>query len=339
MSDYRRVLSYFYGQPWALERAKWDEIESILLARAAGERLSDDEVRARIGQGQRPPVSLWDVETEAFMALGPDNAYCLADGTPAQTGRQVVAVVGIYGVITHRAGMFTQTSGLAAAEDIGRRVRAAVSDPAVRSIVLDVDSPGGSVYGIQEAAAEIRAARALKPVKGVANARAGSAAYWLLAQADDVGVTPSGEVGSIGVIVEHADASALNEKLGVKITTITHGKNKALGSPNEPLSDEARADLERRVAAYGRAFEEDVAKGRGVPAAKVRKDFGQGLVFGAPEAVERGLADRVATLEQMIQRAAGRGKAADAPPVAAVAPAVDTRAEERAAATARLGAL
>lgn len=317
MSDYRRVLSYFYGQPWALERAKWDEIESILLARAVGERLSDDEVRARIGQGQRPPLALWDVEAEAFME---------ADTIGTPQNRQVVAVVGIYGVITHRAGMFTQTSGLAAAEDIGRRVRAAASDAAVRSIVLDVDSPGGSVYGIQEAAAEIRAARALKPVRGVANARAGSAAYWLLAQADDVGVTPSGEVGSIGVIVEHADTSALNEKLGVKITTITHGKNKALGSPNEPLSDEARADLERRVAAYGRAFEEDVAKGRGVAAAKVRKDFGQGLVFGAPEAVERGLADRVATLEQMIQRAAGRGKAADATPVAAVAPEVSAEA-------------
>jgi len=61
MSDYRRVLSYFYGQPWALERSKFDEIEAILLARAVGERLSDDEIRARIGQGQRPPLALWDI--------------------------------------------------------------------------------------------------------------------------------------------------------------------------------------------------------------------------------------------------------------------------------------
>lgn len=313
MSDYRRVLNYFYGQPWALERSKFEEIEGILLARSAGDRLFDDEIRARIGQGQRPPLALWDIEAEAF---APPDA-------PRSADRQVVAVVGIYGVITHRAGMFTQTSGLASAEDIARRVRAAANDPAVRAIVLDTDSPGGSVFGITEAAAAIREARAQKPVKGVANAQATSAAFWLLSQADEVSVTPSGAVGSLGVIYEHHDLTAMNEKLGIRVTTITHGKNKALGSPNEPLSDEARADIEKRIREYGRAFEGDVARGRGIAVAKVQKDFGQGLVFGAAEAVELGMADKVATLDEVLRRAGGKAKA---PALAAVAPATEPSA-------------
>ncbi len=325
MSDYRRILSYLYGQPWALERSKFDEIEAILLARAAGERLSDDEIRARIGQGQRPPLALWDCEAEAFVAADTLTA-------PSAT-RQVVAVVGIYGVITHRASMFTQSSGLTTAEAITSRVKAAAADPGVRSIVLDVDSPGGSVFGIQEAAAEIRAARALKPIKGIANARAGSAGYWLLAQADEVFVTPSGDVGSVGIFFEHEDRSEANAKLGIKVTTIAYGKNKTMGSPNEPLSDEARADLEKRVAAYGRAFEEDVAKGRGLTAAAVRKDFGQGLMFGAADAVERGLVDKIATMDEVIRRAAGRGKASAA---VEAPPAVAATSQERLVALAHL---
>lgn len=331
MNDYRRVLSYFYGQPWALAREKFDEIEALLLARANGERLSEEEIRARIGQGQRPPLALWDVEAAAFAEPG------------GAGGRQVVAVVGVYGVITHRAGMFTQTSGLASAEDLARRVRSAAADPSVRSIVLDVDSPGGSVYGLQEAAAEIRAARDLKPVKGVANAQANSAAYWLLAQAGEVFVTPSGLVGSVGVFVEHEDRSAANAAAGIKVTTVAYGKNKALGSPNAPLTEEALAELEKRVAEYGHAFEADVAKGRSVDgrrvsAEKVRKDFGQGLTFGAAEAVDRGLADGIATLDEVLQRASGRGKAA-AQPIAAADPGPAPGEAERLAAIARLRVL
>jgi signal peptide peptidase SppA len=334
MNDYRRVLSYFYGQPWALERSKFDEIEAILLARAAGERLSDEEIRARIGQGQRPPLALWDIEAEAFLA---------ADGQGVTERRQVVSVIGVYGVITHRASMFTQTSGLASAEGIQSRVRAAASDPGVTSIVLDVDSPGGSVFGIQELAAEIRAARAQKPVKGIANAMAGSAGYWILAQADESFVTPSGQVGSVGIFVEHEDRSEANAKAGIKITTITYGKNKMLGSPNEPLSDEARAELEKRVSDYGQAFEEDVAKGRTsaarrMTAAKVRSEFGQGLMFGAAEAVERGMVDRIGMMDEVLRRAGGRTKAPAV--VAAEAPKLEPAADaERLAAVARIRGL
>jgi signal peptide peptidase SppA len=328
MSDYRRILSAFYGQVWAIERSKFDEIESVLLARAAGERLSDDEIRARIGQGRRPVFGAYDIEADTM-------AWAAADGTePSMAGRQIVAVVGVYGTLTHRASMFTDTSGLASAEAIGARVKAAAADPGVKGIVLDVDSPGGSVYGMQELAAEIRAARAVKPVRGVANARAGSAGYWALAQAEMVYVTPSGEAGSIGVFVQHEDRSEALAKEGVKVTTIAYGKNKALGGPHEPLSDEARADLEKRVAEYGRAFEADVAKGRGVTAAAVRKDFGQGLMFSAAEAVARGLADKIATLDEVVRLTA---KAKGPAPAKVAAEAVEV--DMRAAALARLRGL
>lgn len=306
MSDYRRVLSYFYGQVWAIERAKFDEIEAVLLERASGVRLSDEEIRARIGAGQRPPFGVYDIEADALL-------WAAADGTPpAGQPRQIVSVIGAYGVMVHRAGMLSQTSGLTSAESVQARVRIAAADPAVRAIVMDIDSPGGTAHGMTELAAEIRTARSVKPVATVANARAMSAAYWVLSQATPglAYVTPSGLVGSIGVFVEHEDRSEQNAKEGVKVTTIKYGANKALGNPNEPLSEEALAEFQRQVDAFGRMFEADVAKGRGVTVKAVQKDYGQGSIFAAGEAVERGLVDGVATMDEVLRKVAGRKGAA-----------------------------
>jgi signal peptide peptidase SppA len=230
-----------------------------------------------------------------------------------------VAVVGFYGTIVHRASMFTNSSGLTSAEAVGARVRAAAADPGVRAIVLDVDSPGGTVTGMTELAAEIRAARAVKPVAAVANAQAASAAYWAFAQASPGHgyVTPSGRVGSVGVFVEHEDRSEANAREGRKFTTIAYGQHKALGGPNEPLSEAAREELEKTVAEYGRQFEADVAKGRGVSVETVRKEFGQGLSFVAREALERGMVDAVATLDEVVRKMGSR-RAVAAPAAAAV---------------------
>lgn len=218
-----------------------------------------------------------------------------------------VAVLPVRGAIFPHANLFTEFFGGAAADRLGQAVRVAVNDPNVGAIVLDIDSPGGAVSGVDELAGAIHDARGLKPIVAVANHLAASAAYWLASATDEVVVTPSGEVGSIGVFAAHADYSEALAREGVKVSLIAAGKFKTEGNPYEPLTDEARAAIQARVDDYYDSFVKAVARGRGVKAADVRDGFGQGRVVGAREAVTLGMADRVATLEQVVGDLA-RGK-------------------------------
>lgn len=183
---------------------------------------------------------------------------------------------------------------------IGRAVEQAAVDPQAEAIVLDIDSPGGSIFGLPEAATKIFAARAAKPIYAVANHVAASAAYWLAAQAHTITITPAGQVGSVGVMWAHRDWSKFDEQMGVKTTYVTAGKFKAEGAPEFPLDDEARAEMQHAVDEYYSMFVSAVAKGRGIKPATVERDFGQGRMRLAAEAVEMRMADRVATLEQIV---------------------------------------
>ena len=149
----------------------------------------------------------------------------------------------------------------------------------------------------------------------VANHLAASAAYWIATAADELVVSPSAEVGSIGVFAAHEDMSAALEKEGVKVSLISEGKYKTEANPYEPLSEEARAAVQSRVSEYYDAFVKAVARNRGVKAADVRGGFGEGRTVGARQAVQLGMADRVATLDETIarlQKGAPRGRAASA---------------------------
>jgi signal peptide peptidase SppA len=177
---------------------------------------------------------------------------------------------------------------------------AAVNDARIGAIVFDVNSPGGSVTGVDELSKMIYDARGSKPIVAVANHLMASAAYWIGTAADELVVTPSGEVGSIGVFAAHQDVSAAMEKEGVKTTLISAGKYKTEGNPFEPLTDEAHASIQARVDDYYSMFTKAVARNRGVNVADVRGGFGEGRVVGAQQAVSLGMADRVATLDDVI---------------------------------------
>jgi signal peptide peptidase SppA len=185
---------------------------------------------------------------------------------------------------------------------IGRQFDALLENEAVGTIVLDVDSPGGTVYGVPELAHKIQAGRDRKPIVAVANAEAASAAYWLASAASEIVVTPSGNVGSIGAYAMHVDQTALNESLGVKPKYIAYGKYKTEGNPDEPLSDEAEEEIRKRVNRYGVMFEEAIAANRGVPLATVRADYGQGRMLDADSAKRAGMVDRVESFEATIAR-------------------------------------
>lgn len=311
MDKYARVVRFVAEQPWAITPEKLAVILDLVRFRHAGGVLTDEEIRARVGQHEdRPALALYDPESEMLYAAGADQVYRAANGATMDAPRGVIAVLGVYGTITQRADMMTEMSGGTSVQGLTARFRAALADPAVKAIVFDVASPGGGVYGVQELAAEILAARDVKPTVAVANSQAASAAYWLASAAKEMVVTPSGEVGSIGVFAAHEDFSKQLEMLGVKVTLISAGQYKTEGNPFEPLTEEGRAAVQARVNDYYGAFVAAVAKGRGVSADTVRKGFGLGREVGAKQALAEGMVDRVATLDETIRRVAGK-KGAD----------------------------
>ena len=223
-----------------------------------------------------------------------------------------VAVIPIVGTIVHRAEQADDVSapGAVSAARLRSMIRSAANDESISAVVLDIESPGGSVDGVEEAAAEVYRLSQIKPVAAVANAYAASAAYWIASQASEVVVTPSGEVGSIGVYTLHEDDTALLEAMGVKIDVIRGGTHKIEANPFEPLSEEARAAIQESVDNYYRTFVGAVARGRGIKVSELRKaPHGNGRMVLARQAVEVGLADRVETIDETVSRLA-RGKGA-----------------------------
>jgi len=284
MKTYNHLVAWALQQPWAVTPRMLNIIQGILGERVTGNLPSAEVIAGRIAEEQ-------DMHAAA-----------------RQGGRLsgAVAVMPVYGVLMQRMDMMMEMSGGTSVEALTKHFRSLMNDPSVGTIILDVDSPGGGVYGIQEFADEVFRARGEKRIVAVANSMAASAAYWIASAASELIVTPGGEVGSIGVYMLHEDWSGAYEMAGVKPTLIKYGDNKAEGIDVMPLTDSAAAHFQDRVNQYGDAFETAVAKYRGVGKATVRKEFGQGMVFGAQDAVRLKMADRVATLDQTIARFVGK---------------------------------
>lgn len=226
-----------------------------------------------------------------------------------------IAVIPVRGMLTQRSNRLTEFLGGTSTEVVVGLVREAVADESVGAIVLDVNSPGGTVWGIPEAADALYAMRGSKPIVAVANAMMASGAYWLASQADELVVTPSGEVGSIGVRMMHQAIHRMAEDMGVDITEIAAGRKKLQGTPFQPLSEEDLADFQAEVDTLYGMFISAVARGRGASAAAVRTGYGEGAMILAREAQRQGMVDRVATLDQTIarlvrQRGSGRRRSA-----------------------------
>jgi len=284
MKHYDHVVAFLTEHPWAILPKKLETIASLIQLRIDGITLTDAEIEANIGAARS------------------------REKRP-QTDSEV-AVIPVLGTIAHRMNMFSSISGGTSTEVLGKTITAAVNDPAVSGIVLDIDSPGGSVFGIEELHNRIMASRGRKPIVAQANAMAASAAYYIASAADEIVVTPSGEVGSIGVVGVHLDQSKAMEDMGIKPTIITAGKNKAEGNPFEALTGDALAHFQESIDTYYGMFVKAVAKGRDVPVKDVRGErFGEGRMFPAREALTRGLVDRVDIMENTIQRVAKQGAA------------------------------
>jgi signal peptide peptidase SppA len=212
-----------------------------------------------------------------------------------------VTIIPVMGTLTLRDHWYGSTI-----EGIRAAYRNALGDGS-RAIVFEFDTPGGEVFGLEELAAEIRAGNATKPSVAMVHPYCCSAGYYLGAQASEVVVTPSGELGSVGVWAMHVDLSRALDAEGITVTLISAGEGKTDGNMFEPLSEEARADIQADIDRYYGMFVGAVAKGRGVSAAKVKGSW-KAKVYGAADAVDLGLADAVGTLEDAVKRATKLGK-------------------------------
>lgn len=280
---YPHILQAVSEAPWAILPAKLLAIRDLLAFRAAGGHLTDEEIRERVGTPR---------------AAQPMRV------TPAQGGGKV-AVLPFYGTVAQRMGMLMQSSGGVSTESFGELFDQAMADPTVSAVVIEFDSPGGSVFGVEELAQHIYDARGQgKPIVAQVNPLCASAAYWIASQCDEIVATPSAQVGSIGVYTIHTDLSAQNEQLGEAYTVISAGKYKTEALPFGPLSPEAQAAIQDEVnASYG-MFVQAVARGRDATPDEVRNGYGQGRMVGARQAKALHLVDRVGTLDDTIVRLA-----------------------------------
>lgn len=272
MNDYPHIRRVVFGEPWLIAEDKLLAIAELVEARV-------------LADYKRPDLQFEARKTGRLRRV---------------SGR--TAVLPVFGVLSQRMNMMNDVSGGTSTELLGQEFDAAVADKSIGAIVLDVDSPGGSVFGIQALTDKIYAARGSKPIMAIANSMAASAAYWLATAADEIVVAPGGEVGGIGTVALHRDVSAAAEKEGVKFSVISAGKFKGEGNPYEPLGDEARAFAQKRVDEHYDAFVKGVARNRSVSPGDVSGGFGQGRVLGAADAIAAGMADRIGTLESVLEK-------------------------------------
>lgn len=205
-----------------------------------------------------------------------------------------IAVIEITGTLVHRGAWIGQSSGLTSYEGIAAQLQAALADPGVRGIALDIDSFGGEVAGAFDLADRIRAARTQKPVHAFVAEHALSAGYVLASQADRIILPRTGAVGSIGVVALHTDMSGALDQKGIGVTLIHAGAHKVDANPYQPLPDAVHDQMQRELEVVRFLFAETVAAGRGDRLTHASALATEAAVFRGSDAIAAGLADDLA---------------------------------------------
>lgn len=234
------------------------------------------------------------------MKSGPfDGTRRREDGRYAMS-RKVgsVAEIRVEGELVNKGAWIDAESGLTSYEGLSAQLLEAENDADITAIVLDVDSPGGEAGGMWSIAETIRGLS--KPVVAVVNDMACSAAYGIASAADEIVVSPTSTVGSIGVVLVHFDHGEALANEGVKPTIIHAGGHKADGHPFGPLPDAVKQDLQDHVMTIYDRFLETVELGRGDRLSADAARATEARVFLGQDAIDRGLADRLGSLETVL---------------------------------------
>jgi signal peptide peptidase SppA len=279
-----RLLLHALDAPWACLPEHHALVCSLVEGWIRGDRVDLGELQARRGE----PLP------------GPSRGYEVRDG---------VAIIPVMGTMAPRANLMADVSGGVSSELLVRDVRAAAADPKVKALILQIDSPGGAVAGTPAAASAVMAVRGVKPVAALVEGTMASAAYWVGSAAESVRLSSRVDLaGSIGVRMVHRDISQAKAAAGVTDTEIVAGRFKNAGSDNGPLSESGREILQGRVDAIYSEFVGDVARQRGRSVAQVLADMADGRVFVGQQAVDAGLADGFASLDDLVAEMKDRAK-------------------------------
>lgn len=266
--------------PWMIAPEKLAEIRAIYQAHIRGEKIDIKAIEAQlaiaIGEQQNKDLYQYDI----------------------QNG---VAIIPVKGVVSKRSSLFSFFFARALTTDIAIMFKAALTDDEVESILLDIDSPGGTVDGTQELAELIYSSRGQKPIIAYTDGMMASAAYYIGAAADKIYISGDmPDIGSIGVAMVHLDYSKSDEQYGYKETDIYAGKYKRITSGNKPLSEEGKAYLQDQVDYVYSIFVNDVAKYRGRSVEDVLENMADGRIFIGRQALDAGLVDGVETFDQLL---------------------------------------
>ena len=251
------------------------------------------------------PLVIGQAKLEAILAvIGPRigieaPAPAVLNGDGRRRGVNLVtpegiAVTPVFGTLVKRAGAIEAASGLTSYGHLEEQIMDAATDPAVRAILLGIDSPGGEAAGVFDLSDLVYEARSLKPVWAVADEEALSGAYAIASAAERLIVPRTGGLGSIGVVAVHVDRSARDTMEGFRTTTVYAGARKNDFNPHETLKDGARRTLQAEVDRVHALFVDTVARNRGLTADAIRAT--EARLFFGEDAVRAGLADEVGTM-------------------------------------------
>ena len=271
----KRINEAFFMRPWAVKEDIFQKMLDIVERHVQGEKLTREEIQDRISDKKEKPD------------------YEVING---------IARIPVYGIIAKRMSQvqgISQPTGTSI-EEIKRDLRAAIGDPAVEKIVLDIDSPGGSVDGVAEFSDYIYSLRGTKPIIAFADGQMASAAYFIGSAAGKVYASKSAEVGSIGVYAVVTDWSVSNHISGLKVEIIKAGKYKATGHPDKPFMPEDRQVIQKEVDKHYNLFMEAVGRNRDMTEEEVR-EIATGETWVGKEAAELDLVDGIKTIEEVLE--------------------------------------
>lgn len=284
-----QIAQRVFNTPLMVDPAKALAFLTGLGPRITGREISVEglEIAAEDGNAAALPAraSLFGNDLTNRQTRNGSQPFAVVDG---------IAVIEIAGTLVHRGAWIGQSSGLTSYEGIAAQLEAALADPAVRGIALDIDSFGGEVAGAFDLADRLRAARQVKPLQAFVADHALSAAYALASQADRIILPRTGAVGSIGVVAMHSDMSGALDQKGIAVTLIHAGARKVDANPYQPLPEAVRDRIAGELEDLRQLFAETVAEGRGRRLDTRRALGTEAAVFRGEAAVFAGLADEVA---------------------------------------------
>ena len=290
------LAARIFDTPLLIAQEKLDAILHVLAPRMEFEI----EVAAEAPEVERVSAEQYQARIESLAPVG-TRAQRRAEGYYVLND---VAVVPVIGTLVHRSSWMDALSGMTSYGNVESMVGAAIRDPMVREILLDIDSPGGEASGAFDTSDRLRSMRGKKPIVSIASEVATSGAYLIASSADEIVLPRSGVVGSVGVVGAHLDHSKAMERRGVAVTYIYAGERKVDGSPFMPLSEAARNEWQAKIDSLYGLFVETIAQNIGMTPAKIRDT--RAAIYMGPKAIEAGLAHRLASFEQELSAAVAR---------------------------------